>query len=234
LNEPPAKRSWARVLVELAVIVVGVLVALAVDEWRSGVGDAELAETYRALLLSEVTDDSVNLAVAALRIDAKIEGLREIRRIRSGTPPDAGLADISRMIRITRFRGLPSPTTTALRDLESTGNLRLLPPALRARALRYYGRSEISSGLILQSFGQWPTRATQLVPGDAAIRTRASPGHPQNVSDEEYAEIVRRIRTARDLEVAIDLELGYAALQLSLLENAWAPLNEMLAHLRDR
>ncbi len=102
------------------------------------------------------------------------------------------------------------------------------------RVLQYYGENVISTGLILRSFGQWPTRATQLVPGDAAIRTRASPGQPQDVSDEEYAEIVRRIRTAPDLEAEIDLELGYAALQLSLLENAWVPLNKMLAHLRDR
>ena len=52
----------ARMTVEIVVIVVGVLVALAVDEWRSGLTDRSLEPTLLQSLESDLKADSLHLA----------------------------------------------------------------------------------------------------------------------------------------------------------------------------
>ena len=53
---------WSRLAAEFTVIVVGVLVALAADDWRQGAEERESAEAATALLIEDLRRDSVELA----------------------------------------------------------------------------------------------------------------------------------------------------------------------------
>ena len=124
---------------ELAVIVLGVLLALAVDRWNQGRVDSALADEYHARLLAELVADSVRLEEhrvdASRRRSAGVQLFEAVRREVPDTIPRALFFDCG-------GSALPHGGGGTFSELQSTGLLRLLPSSSRQELFDYYGYVE--------------------------------------------------------------------------------------------
>lgn len=134
---------WTQVAIDLSLIIVGILAALAVDD---AIQDRRDARTERQYLQSLARDLDRDLEVLAEFIDYEekqtADGVFAYRSLRTGVAPaqrEAVALAVSRLISRRTLR-LSRSTYT---DLLSTGNIRLLRNArLRDEIARLYERNE--------------------------------------------------------------------------------------------
>jgi hypothetical protein len=134
------KGGW--LVAEFVVIVLGVLVALAVDSWREERQDEVLLESYSARLgvefginrriLDFVKNHSTNGAAAT---DSLIPFFERNER------PGGAARVAANAYNASRRTGV-APVTTTFDDLVSTGNLRLFDTGLRTGLVSTYAQLE--------------------------------------------------------------------------------------------
>jgi len=131
------------VLVEFVTIVVGVLVALAVDQWADDRAAQSLEGDYVLRLIGELRQDTADLRLALTYVEDKEESLLRLQQALlqpSGVQPDAIalLQDIGTGTNYAWNAG-PLAGATTFEELQSSGNLRLIEdPEIRFRIIRYY------------------------------------------------------------------------------------------------
>lgn len=134
---------------EFLVIVVGVLVALAVDEWSSSVQDEELEREYLEALAIDLGEDSVAYAAAlAPNVEEALTALDAIVPVARGAAavPSDTVAFLRLMwestFSVTQFE----ERRTTFEELLATGNLSLIRSAeLRASIVSYYEHARLST-----------------------------------------------------------------------------------------
>jgi hypothetical protein len=120
-------RNLGRGFGELALIIVGVLVALGVDRWIAGFDARELESAYLQQLADNVAADSAALETQLASVSRRMEWADDLFAALDGelpSPEDAGLflRHLDRMPIWTPF----DPAREAWDDLVSTGNLRVI------------------------------------------------------------------------------------------------------------
>lgn len=134
---------WGQVLVELTLLVLGILIALAVNDWMEDRRDARLERQYLELLAKDLERDLETLD-EALRFEESQAASSALayRALRTGVAPDQREAVARALGRLTARRTLRLGRATYT-DLLSTGNLRLIRnTALRDRIVRLYETNE--------------------------------------------------------------------------------------------
>lgn len=135
-----AARSVGRALAEIAIIVVGVLIALGADSWRQSREQAVLREEYRAALLDDLVADSLwyGYTLDTGWIPESVEATDSLRdamfdgATRSEDQVALWLSRTLRLVAGGQRRG-------AYDELVSTGRLALFEdPSLRQEIVRYY------------------------------------------------------------------------------------------------
>ena len=157
-----------RGVAELLVIVVGVLIALGLDNWNQDRKDRELSYEYVERLVGDLRAD---VAWA----DQALEGLEDKREALSfllelGADRDPEFADASRLVRA--FPGTlmlafnaPSMRTATIDDMRSTGSLSLISEVeLREEILRHYALATNSESRLEGRMTDYPGRAFERVP----------------------------------------------------------------------
>lgn len=135
---------WGQVLVELALLVLGILIALAVNSWIEDRRDARVEHQYLELLARDLDRDLVTLD-EALRFEqtqAANSAFAYRALYGAAVPPDQREAVAQALAELTARRTLRLGRAT-YSDLLSTGNLRLIRnAALRDRIVRLYENNE--------------------------------------------------------------------------------------------
>ncbi|MDX1440442.1 MAG: hypothetical protein R3284_11125 [Rubricoccaceae bacterium] len=129
---------------EIAVVVVGVLIALALNAWWQRLQAAEAQENYLALISRDLGDMATNLEELQAYEDVQVEGGLEAYRIISANDqsPDSLVLVSDRLQRLTGRRTMSAVDATYT-DLTSTGNLPLIRnQALRDQIISYYEKVE--------------------------------------------------------------------------------------------
>jgi hypothetical protein len=140
------KRSSSGLALELLVIVVGVLIALAVDQAVSGVQERALGRAYLSALKEDVEGDAERLRADFMpQLDQREAMAREVvSAITSGTQ-----GDLRRLAVALDWAGhlrLFEPQRATFDDLLATGNLRLLEAReVRAQVIGYYDLTQLAS-----------------------------------------------------------------------------------------
>lgn len=140
--KPESRLSWF--IGETLVIVVGVLIALALDDFWTNRQERALEADY----LSRIESD-INADIAYIKdlfrdsLEIKLQALETIAPVVRGREPVPD--DVESFLRNVALGGLIGAsstqwiTDTTFEDLKSTGNLRLIrDPALRWKISRYY------------------------------------------------------------------------------------------------
>jgi hypothetical protein len=135
---------WGQILVELTLLVFGILIALAVNNWMEDRRDARLEHQYLELLTRDLDRDLVALDEALQfeqsQVEAAAFAYRALRE--ASVAPDQREAVAVALGQLTSRRTLRLGRATYT-DLLSTGNLRLIRnTALRDRIVRLYETNE--------------------------------------------------------------------------------------------
>jgi len=135
--------NWSRLLGEFVVIVVGVLVALWVDQLREARVNAGLEVEYLESLVTDLEADLAQFDEAEAWMRRSEGNAAVVLALYEGSPPTDDLTDLVVAVETAGWQFFPSITRNTLDDLRSTGNLRLITdPALRRAIAAYYRKVE--------------------------------------------------------------------------------------------
>ena len=138
MQMPKIKVPIHRATFEFVIIVLGVLAAFAVENWKESRAEAVLEAEYVERLLSDVVLDIEQLQFTLGIAEQKIVGLREVRTWKSSSHSSEHLVKSLRRS-IGLGWSLPRLNTATFEDLNSTGRLGLIIDTdLRRAILDYY------------------------------------------------------------------------------------------------
>ena len=168
IGENIRKQNWFTLLIELAVVVVGIFLGLKADSWSSAQRDRIIEKQYLERLLSDM-EESVVLqqeiidvnGEAAAAMDTLAEAMRE------GNFNDADGEQIEYALNSLGWVAPPVTNLVTVRELQSTGNISLLQNIPIRKAL---GKIELSYALTESSAEQTQIR---IAAGLNEIRTWA-------------------------------------------------------------
>lgn len=126
-----------RALGEVLLIVIGVLIALFVDDWRRGIEDRQREVSLLSAVMLDLEADSLVIALEVERLPETLEALRVLRSLNPDDLPPRDSLD--RIVALT-MRYVPNRWhTTAFNALEQSGELRLIrdPGLLRELSVYY-------------------------------------------------------------------------------------------------
>jgi hypothetical protein len=131
--------NWRRLLGEFVVIVVGVLLALWVDQLREARANAELEVEYLESLVTDLDADLAQFDSTEAWMRRSETAAATVLALYEGSPPTDNEADLVAAVETAGWQYVPSITRNTIDDLRSTGNLRLIQdPGLRRAIASYY------------------------------------------------------------------------------------------------
>ena len=131
--------NWRLLLGEFVVIVVGVLMALWVDQLREARANAELEVEYLESLVTDLDADLVQFDSAEAWMRRSETAAATVLSLYEGSPPTENPADLVAAVETAGWQYVPTITRNTIDDLRSTGNLRLIrDPELRRAIGSYY------------------------------------------------------------------------------------------------
>jgi len=148
-----------RFAIELIVIIAGVLIALAIDEWRQNLRDADLEQEYLSQLVSDL-QETANAMTEVEQINADaMDAIHALIAMFEEGPTD-NLARIRELLwRILIFDN-PVPILGTVDALIATGDLRLIRnPRIRTSLTKY---NSIARDFRLAAIYQWEDAHSQL------------------------------------------------------------------------
>jgi hypothetical protein len=137
--------NWRYATGEIAIIVFGILIAIALDSRNDGRNARRLEREYLVRLADDLRTDTTTFAFVERALKRKHAGLALVDSVLNGR---AALRDtitfLQAIISASNFAwNQPRVRTTTFAELQSTGNLRLLRDQnLRAQVVRYYASAE--------------------------------------------------------------------------------------------
>ena len=219
------------VLVEFFVIVLGVLVALAVDEFRAERADDALEVEYGRRLIADLETDSAYFAEFRTILDTKAQILTwlltEPDRLLSFEDPLETMAAVV----YSTFVGLPQASRATFEELQSTGRLGLLESREVRSALgaHFAGYARITE-ILDDRFGGYREMVFAALPGVLQFESRSNP----EVVDGEALRIgLRRLVNLEGVEAAANAELAYTGSLIFYLSEAQGQTGTLLQQLRE-
>jgi hypothetical protein len=204
-----SRRRATVLMAEFILIVAGVLVALALDQWRARLQDRSLEAAYVVRLRNDLVTDTSSFRWFSGVLDIKDEVLHELLRDR---PPETWKrtpAEQLSHLRYSTFLGLPPVTSATFNELLSTGKVHLLRSGeLRGALGEYYAfYSRLTEVLDLLP-GDYRSIVWASLPGDAEQAARKDPA---DLDVAAFHEGVARLRAHPELREAVNHELYYSA-----------------------
>ena len=129
---------FQRVAAEFVVIVLSVVAALGVDRWVQGIDDARAERDYLALVLADV---EANASIFELMFRDWESASSAAVFLKAALDDDARPSDSGLLVAVARAGTVNTipPRDGSFRDMEATGNVRLISDGeLRAQIVAYF------------------------------------------------------------------------------------------------
>jgi hypothetical protein len=205
--------DWKRALVELVVIVGGVLIALAVDQWNDGRLDRVAERQYLQSLIGDLEADLVELDSASTWASRHEQAATEVLSFLQGgliTEVDS----LAKQILLAGWQYPPPFSLNTILELRSTGNLQLLrDPELKRQVSSYYALLEnlkaINQPLQDRVWEDYDRYVKHLLPPYLRLKITESvigpiPGFDSSDVAEPDIEAIRfRLRALPDIEATL-------------------------------
>lgn len=130
--------NWRLLLGEFVVIVVGVLMALWVDELREARYNAALEIEYLESFVTDLEADLAQFDDTEAWMRRSEAAAATVLALYEGSPPTESLADLVMSVETAGWQFWPVITRNTIDDLRSTGNLRLIRDGSLRRAIAAY------------------------------------------------------------------------------------------------
>ncbi len=134
-------QQWSAVLIDLAIVIVGVFIAIEVANWNSARQDRQEERRYYRQLLIDLRTDVAAFTEGKKRADRYDDAAQlVIDRLNGNAPPQVSRGRMATAIHYAGFIYIPPASRGTYDELISTGNLRLLRnSSLKSQIARYYG-----------------------------------------------------------------------------------------------
>jgi hypothetical protein len=208
----------AKLLAEFLMIVIGVLVALAVDGWRQDREELRVAREHLTDVSAELRQNLCTVErIRALQLPRKFENLQTV--IRFLNDPGAEVADPAALLHaFARSTGAAQPwlVDNQYQALQNSGNVRLLrklQPELALSGL--YEAPEVLFSQVERFQGSYPVAVNQLLPaqlqaGFSQLRGYARGEQAPGLTDD--ADLVHAVAAIRKRRLELlELARGEAA-----------------------
>lgn len=137
-------QDWLGLGVELALVVVGILLAFQLDRAYQGSQDRGLEQRYLARLAADLRRDSAEIAQNVTRTETRLEQIELLESV--VRDPTLAAVDPSALVQALEkvtWRSVPTITAATFDELQSTGRSVLLrSETLRGDLAEYYGAME--------------------------------------------------------------------------------------------
>jgi len=135
---------WPAYLIEVFVIILGITITLALEEWRDEGKEAELEKVYLANLAADIEEDLRSLHYAATNTDSLMERGEEIRQfVRDPEGHSLTSERLNKNVRNLLDRPNFLSHDATFSDLKSSGNLHLLKDiTLKGLLFSYYSKAD--------------------------------------------------------------------------------------------
>lgn len=130
--------NWRLLLGEFIVIVVGVLMALWVDELREARYNAALEIEYAESFVTDLEADLAQFDETEAWMRRSEAAAAIVLALYDGSPPTENLADLVMAVETAGWQHWPVIPRNTIDDLRSTGNLRLIRDRALRRAIAAY------------------------------------------------------------------------------------------------
>jgi len=130
--------NWRFLLGEFVVIVVGVLMALWVDELREARYNAALETEYLASFVTDLDADLAQFDQTEAWMRRSEAAAATVLSLYQGTPATDNATDLVMAVETAGWQAWPVITRNTIDDLRSTGNLRLIRDRSLRRAIAAY------------------------------------------------------------------------------------------------
>ena len=129
----------ARIFTELAVIVVGVLIALAADRWNEARVDRTAEAVYLERFEEEIREDSARAGAYLESRPSIVAGLDSLIAFMDGSPPPENL--VATLLFVSNE--LTLPPVIAWGEIQASNSLRLITDVdVRSALMTYYARRD--------------------------------------------------------------------------------------------
>lgn len=138
------KEMWPAYLIEMVVIILGISITLALEEWRDNRKENQLEQVYLKNLTTDIRTDLNSLRyVANGTREILLRGNELIAVFRYPTRPEFSYSRINADVRAILGRPKFLPSDATFSDLKSSGNLHLLKDIrLKNLLFAYYNQTQ--------------------------------------------------------------------------------------------
>jgi hypothetical protein len=194
-----SRHDWFAVGVDLAVVVVGILLALQFGSWVEARKELALERIYLERLKEDMVLELARIGDARAYAEARIDAARSLHRF--AADPSSAAADPSRApwaVETSSWRSFPQINAFVYGELQATGRLALLRSvALRRLLAEHYAASNMEArvGLDLSAQQRYDAAVSGVLAIDelAAIEAASGRGEDLTVAPERAVEIAREI-----------------------------------------
>lgn len=208
--------NWRFLLGEFVVIVLGVLIALWVDQLREARVNADLEVEYLESLVADLDADLAQFDEAEEWMRRSEAAAATVLALYEGTPPTDNVADLITAVETAGWQMFPSVSRNTIDDLRSTGNLRLIrDPAIRRAIADYYTNIENALGPLAamqdRIWDQYDARVGNVLgPGERMAVLQRPGSFAQGITSEalepaappDLEELIAALRAFPEFEVA--------------------------------
>lgn len=228
MSERPSPHGLVSVLRELVIIVAGVLIALAVDNWNDGRRDRALEAQYMTALASDLRSDSIALQETFLPLLArKDSALTAIAPVVRGAPLKGDTLAFLDVAALGGLLGTNNRITLARRatydELIATGNLSLIrSQKLRTALVEHYMNVDETAARLQARVANYPLFVHQYYP--AEMRSELTPAAVRAFG------VPRALRAFRSpaFEALMDQEINATYFMGSMLQTTAQETNDLL------
>lgn len=200
--------DWSRAGTEFFVIVLGVLVALAVDQWWSDREDRRVEAEYLSRIKEDIASD-----IESFRRLEEIFAIKEEVTTNLRDYPDSDLLsmspdELSRNLVFSGFVAFPDSTSTTFDELVSTGRFALIQSIeLRDALSQYYSSFEHISEIMFEPPGDYKKVLWESFPAELLVRGQSG---DDVVDAEEFSNGLDSLLSDSRLKTAANSEMVYA------------------------
>ena len=200
--------DWRKAATEFVVIVVGVLAALAVDQWRDDRNDRATEVEYLARLKSDLNSDVLQFARFEEIFETKARVIVQLRDFETLELLAIDQEQLMNDLVMSGFTGLTNTQSTTFDELSSTGRLALIQDVnLRDALSSYYTRYENLRRILGQGHGNYMRLWQESMPGELIYHWRLS---KTLTSLDDLRTGLNRLKASPDLQAAANAEIIYA------------------------
>jgi hypothetical protein len=202
-------RDWAAVVIEFAIVVLGIFVALQAENWNQERKDRQLEQVYISRLIDETRANLALLNELDRILDEKISFIDALPGLSLDEAVRRDPKDFMSRLDYSTYLALPALRSEAYQELEGSGRLSLLRDTeLRSAIAGILNDYESARPFFLNPIGDYRRLLSETLPGRAFNEYRVA----GRVSD--AAAVVAAVETFRSdprFSAAANAEIWYSA-----------------------